>query len=214
MSRAVHVALSAVTFGTSPAAPAVTLLTALAATADLDAAGYRAIFDRLAEGRSLRNIELALQSGVSYAWWGRYANGEAKLDRERKNELRTWAGLPELPLSPAEAVAAQAHPDAAVYRVGAGPASRVVLVGVDVPAVSLRLNGNCTVIEDTPYAANVSPDDIKSLGDVQAVTGPRRRVARGTIHLGRDTWARLNAARLRAGVEWAEFLAPLIAGGE
>lgn len=192
-----------------PTPPAVTLLTALAATADLTPGAYRAIFDRLADGRSLRNIELALRSGVSYAWWGRYANGQIELDRPRTNELRAWAGLPELPLSPGEAVAAQAHPDAVVYQVGAGPASRVVLVGVDVPAVTLHVNGNCTLIEAAPYDADVSPDDIKSLGDVQAVTGPRRPVLRGTIHLDRGTWARLNAARLRAGVGWAEFLAPL-----
>ncbi len=181
-----------------PTPPSATLLTALAATADLSPAEYRAIYDQVAAGRSLRNIELALQSGVSYAWWGRYANGEAKLDRERKNELRAWAGLPEMPLSPGEAVAEQAHPDAAVYLVGAGPASRVVLVGVDVAAVTLRVNGNCSVIEDASHAVLV-----------QAVTGPSRPVARGTIHLGRDTWERLNAARQRAGVGWAEFLAPL-----
>lgn len=194
---------------TDPDPPAVTLLTALAATADLPVAEYRAIFDQVADGRSLRNIELALQSSVSYAWWGRYANGDAKLDRARKNELRAWAGLPELPLSPGEAVTAQAHPDAVVYLVGDAPASRVVLVGVDVPTATLRINGNCTLIEDTSHNADVSPDNIGIVGRVQDRTGQRRPVARGTIHLGRGTWERLNAARLRAGVGWAEFLAPL-----
>lgn len=191
-------AIVPVTPGTPPDARTVKLLTALAATADLTPAAYRAIYDQVATGRSLRNIELVLRSGASYAWWGRYANGEAKLDRERKNELRAWAGLPELPLSPGDAVAAQAHPDAAVYLVGAGPASRVVLVGIDVPAVSLHVNGNCTVSADTAHN-----------GLVRDYTGHRRPVVRGTIHLGRGTWERLNAARLRAGVGWEEFLAPL-----
>jgi hypothetical protein len=128
--------------------PAVSLLTALAATTDLSDADYRAIYDRVATGRSLRNIELALRSSVSFAWWGRYAAGTAKLDRDRKNELLAWAGLVPLPPTPAEVVAEQAHPDAAVYLVGAAPASRVVLIGAAVPAVSLRINGNCALLDD------------------------------------------------------------------
>ena len=133
-------------------APAVTLVTALAQTLDLPDAEYRAIYDRVAvAARSLRNIELALRSRVTFGWWAKYANGDRELDRERKNELRRWASanggpdLPDLPPTPVEAVAAAVHPDAAVYRIGADLASRVVLVGADVPAIGLRLNGSCAV---------------------------------------------------------------------
>ena len=133
-----------------PVQPAVTLVTAFSKTADLSDTEYRQIYDQVATGRSLRNIELALRSAVSFAWWGQYASGTKALDLDRKNELRVWAGLPELPPTPAAAVAAAAHPDAAVYRVGFEIASRVVLIGADVPAVNLRINGNCTVIDAPP----------------------------------------------------------------
>ena len=183
--------------------PAVSLVTALADVGDLSADEYREIYERVAAGRSLRNIELALRSGVTFGWWAKYAAGEKVLDRARKNELRAWArtnggpDLPELPPTPVEAVAAHVHPDAAVYRVGEEIASWVVLVGADVPVVNLRLNGNCTVVE-TPTLADS--------GSVAACTGRYSRKLGGTIHLTRGTWERLNARRLRAGKSWDEFL--------
>lgn len=133
-----------------PTTPAVALVTALAEAGDLSRDEYREIYDRVADGRSLRNIELALRSGVTFGWWAKYAAGEKHLDRERKNELRAWAGLPELPPSVGEAVAAGAHPDAAVYQVGLAIASRVILVGADVEAVNLRINGNVGIGGDSP----------------------------------------------------------------
>ena len=182
--------------------PVVSLVTALAEAGDLSDFEYRQIYDRVADNRSLRNIELALRSGVTFGWWAKYAAGEKTLDRARKNELRAWAGLPQLPPSVGEAVAAGVHPDAAVYQVGAQPASRVVLVGADVPAVSLRLNGACTVVE---VVAPALPDG----ASVAACTGRYSRKPGGTIHLTRGTWDRLNAARVRSGLTWDDFLAPL-----
>jgi hypothetical protein len=181
--------------------PAVALVTALAEAGDLSADEYRRIYDQVASGRSLRNVELALRSGVTFGWWAKYAAGEKVLDRERKNELRVWAGLPLLPPSVGEAVAAGAHPDAAVYQVGEGIASRVILVGADVPAVNLRLNGNFFTVVETPTL----PDNTA----VAACTGRYSRKPGGTIHLTRGTWERLNAARLRAKQTWDTFLAPL-----
>jgi hypothetical protein len=178
---------------------AVTLVTALSQAADLTDAEYRAIYDRLADGRSLRNIELALRSTVSYAWWGKYATGEKTLDTDRKNELRIWAGLPELPPTPAAAVAAGAHPDAAVYYVGSEIASRVILIGADVPAVNLRINGNCTVESGNAYTAHVT-----------GVTGPSRRAPRKSIHLSLDVWNRLNGIRTRSKLTWEELLSQLL----
>ncbi len=140
----------------NPASPTVSLVTALAQTADLSDSEYRQIYDRVAQGRSLRNIELALRSRVTYGWWAAYAKGDKDLDRDRKNELRRWATanggpeLPDLPPTPVEAVAAHVHPDAAVYRVGEAIASRVVLVGADVPAANLRINGSLQIIPADP----------------------------------------------------------------
>lgn len=185
-----------------PTQPAVTLVTALAETADLSANEYRQIYDRVADGRSLRNIALALRSAVSFAWWGQYAVGEKSLDLDRKNELRVWAGLPPLPPTPAAAVAAAAHPDAAVYRVGAEIASRVVLIGSDVPAVNLRVNGNCTVISPELLALPYTPH-------VTGVTGGRQRSPRKSIHLSPDTWNRLNSRRVELGISWDELLSRL-----
>lgn len=161
-------------------APAVTLLTALAAARDLDDAAYRAIYQRLAAGRSLRAIKQALggDATVSIAWWGRYAdpaNG-VELSRERKNELRAWASrnggpeLPPLPPTVAEAVAAGVYADAAVYQVGAQRANRVILVGGDVPTVTLRLNGSCTVVA----TAGDAPVALPSSAAVRASTAPSR----------------------------------------
>jgi hypothetical protein len=181
--------------------PAVTLVTALADASDISDVEYRAIYDRLADGRSLRNIELALRSAVSFAWWGKYAAGERPLDRARKNELRRWAKLPELPPTVTEAVAAVAHPDAAVYRIGAEIANRIVLVGADVPAVDLRLNGAVSI------AGLPSP---VSIAHVTPITPPRPRRLSKSIHLSQNTFDRLNAARLASGRAWDEYLAALL----
>lgn len=121
--------------------PTVTLVTALAEASDLADAEYRAIYQQVAVGRSLRQIETALRSAVSYGWWGKYAAGERPLDRERKNELRAWAGLPALPPTIVDAITTATHPDAAVYRIGDGIANRVVLLGADVTGVTVSTDG-------------------------------------------------------------------------
>jgi hypothetical protein len=192
-----------------PAQPAVTLITALTATGDLSADEYRAIYDQVAAGRSLRNIELALQSAVTYGWWASYAKGDKRLDRDRKNELRRWSranggpDLPDLPPTPVEAVAAHVHPDAAVYYVGTTVgeqiASRVILVGIDVPTANLRINGAVTVTSDA-----LTPQSHQPTCNSRYTHKPR-----ASIHLSHDTWNRLNAARLRAGLTWDAFLARL-----
>jgi len=179
---------------------AVSLVTALAETGDLSADEYRAIYDRVATGRSLRNVELALRSSVSFGWWAKYAAGQKVLDRERKNELRAWAGLPQLPPSVGEAVAEHVHPDAAVYLVGDQPASRVVLVGADVSDIDLHVNSHVATI--TAWSPAPGSREVGCNGRYMRRPG-------GTIHLTRGTWERLNATRLRAGQTWEEFLAVL-----
>lgn len=187
--------------------PAVSLVTALAQAADLSDTEYRQIYDRVAAGRSLRNIALALRSTVSFAWWGQYAAGDKALDRDRKNELRSYDGLPELPPTPAAVVAADAHPDAAVYHVGDLFATRIIMVGADVPAVTLQVNGNCTVIDVPPVALPYTVH-------VTDVTAPSRRSSRKSVHLSPDTWERLNSRRLAAGLTWDEFLSREYADAE
>jgi hypothetical protein len=179
--------------------PAVSLVTALAEAGDLSADEYREIYERVAAGRSLRNVELALRSGVTFGWWAKYAAGDKTLDRERKNELRAWAGFSLLPPSVGEAVAAGVHPDAAVYQVGEGIASRVVLVGADVEVVNLRINGNVGVVGD----------GLALESHEATCTGRYSRQPRASIHLSIERQNRLNARRLALGLTWDQFLARL-----
>lgn len=196
--------------------PGVTLVTALAETSDLSDAEYRALYQRVAAGRSLRELATALRTAVSHTWWANYARGEKQLDQARKNELRAWAGLPELPPTVGEAVAAGAHADAAVYQVGAQVASRVVLVGADVPAVTLRLNGTVGVVAEARSDAVVSSvtavSSVLAAGAGHSVRAPR--MARASIHISLTLQQRLNARRLALGLTWEAFLAPLAPADE
>lgn len=195
--------------------PVVTLVTALASALDIPDAEYRQIYARVAAGRSLRNIELALRSGVSYGWWAKYATGDKDLDRDRKNELRRWSrenggpALPDLPPTPAEAVAANVHPDAVVYRVGVDQASRVVLVGADVPAIGLRINGNCTVASAAPPPILPETVGADQGRDAPVPTCNTRYRVRGTksLSVSRSTWKRASAARQASGLTWDAYVA-------
>lgn len=123
----------------------VTLVTTCAQSADdLTDADYRDIYDELRVKCSLDTFVVTIGSAVSKAWWSKYERGEATLTRSRRAELRAAVGLPPLPPAVADALA-NVDPDASVYQVGGQRASRVVLVGADVSAVNLRLNGACTV---------------------------------------------------------------------
>lgn len=195
----------------NPASPAVTLVTALAQTTDLSDAEYRQIYARVAAGRSLRNVELALRSGVTFGWWAAYAEGKKLISRERKNELRRWARanggpeLPDLPPTPAEAVGGRVHADAAVYHVGEEIASRVVLIGADVPTVQLRINGNCAVA-DAPLTLGEGQKASQAACNSRYTRKPTK-----AIRISPETWNRLSAARLRSGQSWDAFLGALAA---
>jgi hypothetical protein len=171
------------------------LLTVAAELAeDLSDAQYREIYDELREKCSLRQFAEFVGSAVAHSWWSKYEHGEASLNHERRNELRRVVGLPELPWTVAQALE-NVSPNAAVWAIGEQPAGRVVLVGADQPqTLTMRLNGNLTVIEDAPQNA---------LGTV--VPRARRRSAHRQVQLSLETWECLNLARKAAGLSWEEF---------
>ena len=72
--------------------PPVTIITTNASSADTLADGdYRDIYDELRQKCPLRQFAETIHSAVSFAWWNKYERGEAVLNRERRNELRTAA---------------------------------------------------------------------------------------------------------------------------
>lgn len=175
----------------------VTLVTGGAGSADrLSDTDYREIYDELRSKTTLRQFAEFIGSAVSFAWWSKYERGEARLDRDRKAELRRAVGLPGLPRAVTE-VTAGVDPDARVWQVGEGRPDRVVLVGMDAhEPLMLRLNGDLALVSETPVQD----------APVTGVTRRRARPNRGSIVVTRGTWERLNAARLRAGKTWDEYL--------
>lgn len=161
---------------------------------DLSEEDYRCIYDELREKCSLRQFAQFIHADVSHAWWGRYENGLAQLNHDRRNELRRAVGLPELPGTVAQAIA-NVSANAAVWSLGEQPAERVVMVGADAPQeLTMRLNGNLTVIEDAPQEAHV-----------MGHTRPKTRRVHKTVNLSGDTWERLNTARKAGGLTWEQF---------
>jgi hypothetical protein len=182
--------------------PTVTIVTARAASRDaLTDADYRDIYDEIRQKASLRQFVDAIHSAVSFAWWSKYESGSAALNRERRNELRAAVGLPPLPPTVAEAVAA-ADPDATVYQVGAAPSDRLILIGADAhEPLALHINDNLTVLEHPERrASNGAPES-----HVTGVTSPRTRPPRKTIELSPERRDRLAALKNEAGLTWDEF---------
>jgi hypothetical protein len=191
----------------------VTLVTAGAGSAEqLSEADYREIYEELRNRTTLRLFAEFVESKVSFAWWSKYERGEARLDRERKAELRRAVGLPPLPVSVAEATAG-VDPDARVWRVGDGaPAApaqpdRVILVGAEVAVpLTLRLNGDLQVSFDCAPAGRSAQDaDPAEECLVTGVTRPRRRVLSRAVRFSPDRWERLSSLRKEAGMTWDEF---------
>lgn len=101
---------------------------------DLTDADYRDIYDELRTGHTLRQIIAMAGSGLSASWWSQYEAGAKTLTPRARNDLRRAVGLSELPLPPADLLAAAVHPDAAIARVGDGDqAGRVILLATDAP---------------------------------------------------------------------------------
>lgn len=169
-------------------------------TDDLTEAQYREIYDELRQRMTLRQFATAINSAVSFAWWSQYEHGSVSLAPARRAELRAAVDLPALPEPAAAVIGSRVIPDAIVYQVGAAPADRVVLVGHDTPdELSLRFNGT--------LHADCAPAEISHVTEVTRQTRP---ATRGTVHLERDLWQRLNTARLASGLSWPEYLQRLL----
>ena len=131
----------------------VTLVTRDATLDDLSDKDYREIYEELSrlsqdgkrtkESLSFDKFIASIDSHFSKALWARYENGEVRLNRAQRNELRAAMNRPLLPPTVAEATA-QASPDAAVWTVGDGVPEHVIMVG-ETP-VTLYVNGAVSTV--------------------------------------------------------------------
>jgi len=121
----------------------VTLVTRDATLDDLSITDYRDMVQELRGSLSLEKLIAALGSQYSKPLWARVEKGEVPPNRNQRNELRRYYGMPLLPPTVAEATAA-ASPDAAVWQVGDGPAEHVIMVTTPEP-ITLHVNGAVSV---------------------------------------------------------------------
>ena len=200
------------------------LLTANAATDNLSLDDYRAIYDELRDRgrRSLRDYVELIASAYSIAWWSKWENGDLRLTRAARNELRRAVSLPELPAAVSELLSDPTivSPGAAVWRiiplpcvttgeglgvgvgpgVGAHPATRVVLIGDQPTAIDIHVNSDVAVFN--PQSSTGS--------DVTSVTRPQRRAARKSYHLCPGTAERFNSVRQDAALSIDAFVNALL----
>jgi hypothetical protein len=141
----------------------VTLVTKDATLDDLSDGDYREIYEELCrlspEGKrtkdslSFDKFMASIGSHFSKALWAKYENGEVRLNRAQRNELRAAMNLPLLPPTVADATA-QASPDAAVWSVGDGVPEHVIMVS-DTP-VTLHVNGAVSTVAQTSNVTGVT----------------------------------------------------------
>ena len=147
------------------------LITRDATLDDLSLSDYVDMVQELRGTLSLEKLIAVLGSQYSKPLWDRVAKGEAAPNRNQRNELRRYYGMPLLPPTVAEATAA-ASPDAAVWQVGDGPADSVIMVTGTEP-LTLHVNGAVSVASGDagmPQDAHVT--------EVTRTKRPRRYYAR------------------------------------
>jgi len=169
------------------------LITRDATLDDLSLSDYVDMVQELRGTLSLEKLIAVLGSQYSKPLWDRVAKGEAAPNRNQRNELRRYYGMPLLPPTVAEATAA-ASPDAAVWQVGDGPADSVIMVTGTEP-LTLHVNGAVSVASGDagmPQDAHVT--------EVTRTKRPRRYYARPTA-----TEAQ-NNRRLALGAQWREII--------
>lgn len=171
----------------------VTELTRDAWVDDLSPDAYRDIFEELRRGHSLRQFVDLLHSAYSIAYWSKVDRNEASFTRAACSELRRAVGLPELPATVDEVIATT-DPNAAVYLVGEGRPTRVILVATD-QALRLNLNGSLAV-------------KVLQKADVTMVTRRQRRVS---VSVQESLWRSLNTLRVARNLSWSQLLENLVA---
>jgi len=130
---------------TTPQTP-VTLVTKDATLDNLSLTDYMEMVQDLRTTLSLDKLILVLGSQYSKPLWAKVEKGEAPPNRNQRNELRRYYGMPPLPPTVAEATAT-ASPDAAVWSIGDGPAEHVIMVTTHEP-LTLHVNGAVSVASD------------------------------------------------------------------
>jgi hypothetical protein len=123
----------------------VTMVTRDATLDDLSLTDYQDMVQDLRTTLSLDKLILVLGSQYSKPLWAKVEKGEAPPNRNQRNELRRYYGMPLLPPTVAEATAT-ASPDAAVWQVGEGVPETVIMVTGTEP-MTLHVNGAVSVAD-------------------------------------------------------------------
>ncbi len=143
----------------------VTMLTKDATLDDLSTGDYLDMCDELRPVDPKTGNKLSIDkfiARIGSQWskplWHQVIGGEKNLNRSQRNELRAAMGLPLLPPTVAEC-AAQASPDASVWRVGEDVPQHVIMVG-SAPVV-LHVNSGVSVIEPERHVTKVTGGQVK-----------------------------------------------------
>lgn len=171
----------------------VTLVTKDATLDNLSLSDYVDMVQDLRTTLSLEKLIQVLGSQYSKPLWAKVEKGEAPPNRNQRNELRRYYGMPPLPPTVAEATAA-ASPDAAVWQIGQGPAEHVIMVTTPDP-ITLHVNGAVSVVD-----ADAKQDGRAHVTGVTRKETPRRYYARPAA-----TEAQ-NNRRLALGAQWREII--------
>lgn len=123
----------------------VTLVTKDATLDDLSLSDYVDMVQDLRTSLSLEKLITVLGSQYSKPLWAKVEKGEVAPNRNQRNELRRYYGMPPLPQTVADAVGENTSPDASVWKVGDGVASSVIMVTTQ-EALTLHVNGAVSVV--------------------------------------------------------------------
>jgi len=173
-----------------PMTQPVTMVTKDATLDNLSLQDYVDMVQDMRTTLSLDKLIAVLNSQYSKPLWSKVEKGEIAPNRAQRNELRRHYGMPLLPPTVAEATAA-ASPDAAVWQVGEGVPSVVIMVTEQEP-ITLYVNGSVSQVSDN--AAMPRNDR------VTAVTSTEGRKAYYAARAARR--AAQNARREVLGVKW------------
>ena len=172
----------------------VTRITKDATLDDLSLSDYVDMVQDLRTTLSLEKLITVLGSQYSKPLWAKVEKGEAAPNRNQRNELRRYYGMPPLPQTVADAVGENTSPDAGVWKVGEGVASSVIMVTTAEP-ITLHVNGAVSVADP---AAKV-PCNTGYTGKVGR-TEQRRHYARPTAT---ETQ---NSRRVALSTSWREII--------